>query len=165
MSGYSTIRKNLAADLIKAILDNSDSYFEQLVKKLLESMNYGDVSVVGGPGDKGVDGILRQDILGVDKIVLQAKRYAEGNPITSDMARSFIGAVQSSGTKKGIFITTSRFTRDAVEVVDRSHLAIVLIDGTKLAELMIDHNVGVSTESKYEIKRIDTDFFTEEWET
>jgi len=162
ISGYSTIRGNLAADLLKAILDNSPSFFEHFVKTLLEVMGFRDVRVIGGPGDGGVDGVAKQDALGIEKVVFQAKRFSESTPVTASMLRDFIGAVQSSGTKKGIFITTSRFPRDAEETVAKSHLAIVLIGGAKLADLMIDHNVGVSTESKYEIKRIDTDFFIEE---
>jgi len=162
MSGYSTIRRNLAADLQKAILDNTPTFFEHLVKELLEKMGYGDARVTGGTGDGGIDGVVKQDKLGIDKIFFQAKRFSESTPVTASMLRDFIGSLHLSGANKGIFITTSTFPRNAEEIVGRSHMGIVLIDGARLADLMIEHDVGVSTESEYKIKRIDTDFFIEE---
>jgi len=160
--GYGTLRKNLAADLLKAILDNSPSFFERLVKRLLEAMGYRDVKVTGRPGDRGIDGEAWQDKLRMERIVFQAKRFSQDTPVTASMLRDFVGSVQVSGANKGILITTSGFPRDAKEIIERSHKSIGLIDGEKLAELMIDHNIGVSTETVYEVKQIDTDFFLEE---
>lgn len=160
--GYNQIKANLASDLQKAILKNSPAFFEHIIKKLLEGMGYGDVEVIGKSGDGGIDGFVKQDKLGVDKIYFQAKRFAENTPVTASMLRDFIGSLQLAGSDKGILVTTSSFPNKAQETIRQSHKNIVLIDGKMLANLMIEYDIGVTTETVYKLKRIDRDFFIEE---
>jgi restriction system protein len=159
---YQQIRKELAAELLQRIRDNTPAFFEELVIDLLVAMGYGgsreDAQAVGRSGDGGIDGIINEDRLGLDVIYVQAKRW-EGNVGEPEIAR-FAGALAGRGATKGIFITTSDFTR-AARAYDASGFKIVLIDGHQLAQLMIDHDVGVSVEKTYEIKRVDSDYFAE----
>ncbi len=131
---------------------------------LLVSMGYGgsrqEASAVGRSGDGGIDGIIKEDKLGLDAIYIQAKRW-DNNPVGRPEIQKFAGALQGRRAKKGIFITTSRFTSDAHEYVTIIDSKIILIDGVILSGLMIDHGVGVSTVASYDIKRIDTDYFEE----
>ena len=163
---YQKIRKRLAEELLRQIKDNSPVFFEKLVIDLLVKMGYGGSredagKAVGGSGDGGIDGIINEDRLGLDVIYVQAKRW-EGNVGEPEIAR-FAGALAGRGATKGIFITTSDFTR-AARAYDASGFKIVLIDGHQLAQLMIDHDVGVSIEKTYEIKRVDSDYFAENTE-
>jgi restriction system protein len=160
---YQQIRTELATELLQKIKDNTPAFFEELVVDLLVKMGYGGSredagKAVGGSGDGGIDGIINEDRLGLDVIYVQAKRW-EGNVGEPEIAR-FAGALAGRGATKGIFITTSDFTR-AARAYDASGFKIVLIDGHQLAQLMIDHDVGVSVEKTYEIKRVDSDYFAE----
>ena len=162
---YQQIREKLAAELLEQIMDNSPTFFEELVIDLLVEMGYGgsreDAEAVGRSGDGGIDGIIKEDRLGLDVIYVQAKRW-DGNVGRHEIHR-FTGALRDqSGARKGIFITTSGFTRGARNSADNSDdPKIVLIEGEQLVQLMIDHNVGVSTIKTYELKRVDSDYFIE----
>ncbi len=162
---YQKLRDALAAQILKNIAECSPDFFERLVVDLLVAMGYGGSrkeagKAIGGSGDGGVDGIINEDHLGLDVIYLQAKRWqgSVGRP----EIQKFAGALQGHRARKGIFLITSTFTRDAKEYVQNIDSKIVLIDGEQLAQLMIDHNVGVALEARYETKRIDTDYFSEE---
>ena len=160
---YQHIRKKVAEDLLREIKANSPAFFENLVIDLLVKMGYGgsreDAQAVGRSGDGGIDGIINQDRLGLDVVYVQAKRW-KGN-VGSPQIAGFAGALAGKGANKGIFITTSNFTKDARDFVPQG-FKIILIDGERLAQLMIDHNVGVSTVKTYEIKRVDSDYFVED---
>ena len=163
---YQQIRKELATELLQQIKNNPPAFFEKLVVDLLVAMGYGgsreDAEAVGRSGDGGIDGIINEDRLGLDVIYIQAKRW-EGN-VSRPEIQKFAGALQGQRAQKGVFITTSNFTREATGYVDTIPFKIVLIDGHQLAQLMIDHDVGVSVEKTYEIKRVDSDYFTESTE-
>ena len=161
---YQHIRGELAAELLGQIKDNSPTFFEELVIDLLVQMGYGGsredaAKAVGRSGDGGIDGIINEDRLGLDVVYVQAKRW-EAN-VSRPEIQKFAGALQGQRARKGIFITTSSFSRDARQYVKAIDSKIVLIDGQQLAEYMIDHNVGVSTVKTYEIKRVDSDYFIE----
>ena len=161
---YQRIQAKLAAELLQKIKDNTPIFFEKLVIDLLVKMGYGGSRedagrAVGGSGDGGIDGIINEDRLGLDVVYVQAKRW-NGN-VSRPEIQKFAGALQGQRARKGIFITTSSFTKDAREYVKTIDSKIVLIDGHQLAQFMIDHNVGVSVEKTYEIKRVDSDYFAE----
>ncbi|MBP2663368.1 MAG: mrr [Firmicutes bacterium] len=161
---YQELRNALADELLQQIADQSPKFFEHLVLDLLLKMGYGGsredaAEVVGKAGDEGIDGIIKEDRLGLDVIYVQAKRWK--NSVGSPDIQGFIGALQLKGAHKGIFITTSTFTAAARDVASRIGNRIVLMDGIQLAQLMIDYGVGVATETVYEIKRIDSDYFVE----
>ena len=164
---YQRIREGLAAELLEKIKNNTPVFFEELVIDLLVAMGYGgsreDAETVGRSHDGGIDGIISEDRLGLDVVYVQAKRW-EGSVGRPDIQR-FAGALQGQRARKGVFITTSNFTRDAKEYVDTIDSKIVLIDGKQLAEYMIDHDIGVSVEKTYEIKRVDSDYFAEDTES
>ena len=139
-------------------------FLERVVKDLLVAMGYGKGDpkmgqVTGGPGDGGIDVKIREDVLGLDEVYLQAKRYAAGNTVGEGDLRNFAGAIDAAGTTKGVFVTTANFTRAAEDYVARSPKRIILIDGEKLAQLMVEHNIGVRRKIDYEVKRIDEDYF------
>ncbi len=141
------------------------SFFERLVVDLLVKMGYGGSrkeagQAVGQSGDGGIDGIIKEDRLGLDIIYVQAKRWE--NTVGRPEIQKFAGALQGQRARKGIFLTTSTFSQDALEYVTSIETKIILIDGERLAELMSDNNVGVTPEAVYEVKRIDTDYFVEE---
>jgi restriction system protein len=164
---YLSIRKALAEDLIGRVLNLSPAFFERLVVELLVKMGYGGSiadagKAVGKSGDEGIDGTIKEDKLGLDIIYIQAKRWQPGNVVGRPEIHKFVGALAGQGAKKGIFITTSSFTKDAIEYVPRNETKIVLIDGVQLAQLMIDYNLGVSLQQSYEIKRLDNDYFEDE---
>lgn len=161
-NGFTSIQANLAQDLLEKLRSNSPSFFEKVVLDLLSNMGYGEGKVTGKTGDGGVDGLINQDRLGLDKIFFQAKIFGEDTPVSASMLRDFVGTLEVNGVSKGVFMTTSRFPKDAENVISRSHKSIVLVDGPKLVKLMIDFNIGVSTTKTYEIKRIDSDYFIEE---
>lgn len=157
----------LAAELIETIKQCEPAFFEKLVVQLLLKMGYGGSRqeagrAVGQSGDGGIDGTINEDRLGLDAIYLQAKRW-EGT-VGEAPIRDFFGALDIKGVKKGVFITTSRFTEAASKAVqsNRSDKKIVLIDGARLADLMIEHDLGVSVAATYSLKRLDTDFFAED---
>ena len=163
---YQEIREGLAAELLQKIYNNTSDFFEELVIDLLVAMGYGgsreDAEAVGRSGDGGIDGIINEDRLGLDVIYVQAKRW-QGN-VGEPQVRDFVGALQGKRARKGILITTSEFTSSArryISAIDSRDSKVILIDGHQLAQLMIDHNVGVSTTKTYEIKRVDSDYFAE----
>lgn len=161
---YQEIQKGLAEDLLQQIKANSPTFFEELVIDLLVAMGYGGSRedagrAVGQSGDGGIDGIINEDRLGLDVIYIQAKRW-ESN-IGEPPLRDFVGALDGQGVQKGIFITTSDFSSAATNYAERSSKRIILINGNQLAQLMIEHNIGVSTVETYEIKRVNSDYFSE----
>ncbi len=162
---YQTIRKSLTEDLLTKIKTYPPVFFEKLVVELLVKMGYGGSikdagKAVGKSGDEGIDGIIKEDKLGLDVIYIQAKRWE--NVVGRPEIHRFVGALAGQGAKKGIFITTAKFTNEAREYIPRNETKIVLIDGEQLAQFMIDYNLGVSTVSTYEIKKIDSDYFGDE---
>ncbi|MBI1803548.1 MAG: restriction endonuclease [Ignavibacteriae bacterium] len=164
---YQRIRKALAQEVLNKVIQLPAAFFERLVVELLVRMGYGGSikdagKAIGGSGDEGIDGTIKEDKLGLDIIYIQAKRWQPGNLVGRPEIQKFVGALAGQGAKKGIFITTSSFTRDALDYVPRNETKIVLIDGEQLAQLMIDHNLGVAPQIAYEIKRLDNDYFGEE---
>ncbi len=164
-NGYQKIRNELASELLDQLKKVSPAYFERIVVELIVKMGYGGTlkdagQAVGKSGDGGIDGIIKEDRLGLDVIYIQAKRW-EGS-VSRPEIQKFAGALQMHHAKKGIFITTSDFTSQATECVGKMDSKIILIDGEALAQYMIDYNIGVSIESTYEIKKIDFDYFLEE---
>ena len=162
---YSEIRNNLADELLSTVKKESPQFFEALVIKLLVAMGYGGsfedaASVTQYSHDEGIDGIIKEDKLGLDNIYVQAKRFDTGTVGRKEI-QSFVGALSGKGATKGVFITTSTFTKEAREYRPASNIKIVLIDGQQLCNYMIDFNIGVSVKQVYEVKRIDTDFFNE----
>ncbi|WP_407391483.1 restriction endonuclease [Methanobrevibacter sp.] len=152
------INDSLVDSILENILNNDPFFFERLVVDLLLEMGYGEFGRVTSPtNDGGIDGIINEDRLGINKIAIQAKRFAKGNVIGRPEIHKFAGALNEKGLSKGVFITTSSFTREAIS--SAKHQSIVLIDGEKLARLMIEYNVGTFTSHTYEIKRIDSDYF------
>lgn len=164
---YQKIRKSLAQDLINKVMQLPPVFFEKLVVELLVKMGYGGSlqdagKAIGKSGDEGIDGTIKEDKLGLDIIYIQAKRWQIGNVIGRPEIHKFIGALAGQGAKKGIFITTSSFTREAMEYQPKNETKIVLIDGEQLSQLMIDYDLGVSVTNKYEVKKIDHDYFGDE---
>ena len=165
--GYSDIRRAVASDLLERVLNLSPLRFERLVIDLLVKMGYGggfkDASTHSGKsGDEGIDGTIREDKLGLDMIYIQAKRWKPGNQVGRPEIQKFVGALAGQGAKKGVFITTSTFSKEARDYMPRNETKIVLLDGEELMQLMIDYNLGVSTINIYEIKQVDSDYFGEE---
>ncbi|MCS7036076.1 MAG: restriction endonuclease [Saprospiraceae bacterium] len=164
---YQQIRKSLASELLQKVIDLSPAFFERLVVDLLVKMGYGGSikdagKAIGRSGDEGIDGTIKEDKLGLDIIYIQAKRWKPGNVVGRPDIQKFVGALAGQGAKKGIFITTSSFTKEALEYMPKNETKIVLIDGEQLAQLMIDYNIGCSTHQTYELKKIDSDYFGEE---
>lgn len=164
---YQKIRKSLASELLNNVVDLSPSFFEKLVVELLVKMGYGGSikdagKAMGKSGDEGIDGTIKEDKLGLDIIYIQAKRWKPGNVVGRPELQKFVGALAGQGAKKGIFITTSNFTKEAIEYTPRNETKIVLIDGHQLAQLMIDYNLGCTNHQTYEVKKIDSDYFWEE---
>lgn len=163
---YLSIRQSLAQELLDTVCSMSPAFFERLVVELLVRLGYGGSikdagRAMGKTGDEGIDGIIKEDKLGLDIIYIQAKRWQAGNTVGRPELQKFVGALAGQGAKKGIFITTSSFTKDALGYAPKNETKIVLIDGVQLAQLMIDHNLGVSLQRTYEIKRLDGDYFEE----
>jgi restriction system protein len=161
---FARIQERLADEILESVKRCSWAFMEQLVVDLVIAMGYGGSRTEAGKalkksGDEGIDGIINEDILGLDVIYLQAKRW-EGS-VGRPEIQKFVGALTGQRSKKGIFITTSEFTRDAVDYVRNIDFKIILIDGRSLAHLMIEHGVGVSTASTYRVKKIDSDYFQE----
>jgi restriction system protein len=162
---YQRLRSELAAEILSQIKQSPPSLFERLVVELVVKMGYGGSrkdagQAIGKSGDEGIDGIIKEDRLGLDIIYLQAKRW-EGT-VGRPEIHKFAGALQGQRARKGIFITTSSFSREAIDYVAKIDNKIILIDGEQLAQLLIDNNVGVAPVSNFEIKKIDSDYFTEQ---
>lgn len=163
---YQALRQSLAQDLMAQVMSMPPAFFERLVVELLVKMGYGGSikdagKAIGKSGDEGIDGTIKEDKLGLDIIYIQAKRWQKGNVVGRPEIHKFIGALAGQGAKKGIFITTSTFTREALEYTPKNETKIVLIDGEMLAQYMIDYNIGVATTTVYEVKRMDSDYFGE----
>ena len=161
---YFTLRSEIKDDILQLLKSSSPGFFEQVVVDLLVAMGYGGSrkaagKAIGGSGDGGVDGIISEDPLGLDNIYIQAKRWESnvGRPII----QAFAGSLEGFRARKGVMMTTSNFSKEARHYVTQIEKKIVLIDGEMLAELMLDHNVGVSEKERFVIKRIDTDYFDE----
>lgn len=164
-SAHEKIRDSLAVEILQKLKSCSPSFFERLVVEVIVKMGYGGTrqdagKAIGKAGDGGIDGIIKEDKLGLDTIYIQAKRWE--NTVGRPEIQKFVGALTGQRAKKGLFISTSNYSSDAMDYVSRVDTKIVLIDGETLAQLMIDHNVGVSTIATYELKKIDSDYFTEE---
>lgn len=158
----SSIYEDLASELLQKVLEQSPQFFEHLVIDLLAGMGYGTSSFVTRyVRDGGIDGIIYEDKLGLGRINVQAKRYAPGNNIGVEDVQRFNGALDGHHTTKGIFITTSDYTKDAREFSRAATKSIVLINGEELAKYMIEYNIGVSVKKTYEVKRLDNDYFEE----
>ena len=163
-TSYQRLRQALADELLDRIRTAPPRFFEQLVIDLLVTMGYGGSradagQAVGGSGDDGVDGIIKEDRLGLDFVYVQAKRWDQ--PVGRPLVQAFAGSLEGQRARKGVFITTSTFTRDARDYVTRIEKRIVLVDGEQLAQLMIDHGVGVADVTTYQVKRVDADYFGE----
>ncbi|MDB6040118.1 MAG: Restriction endonuclease [Verrucomicrobiales bacterium] len=164
-NAYTILRENLGRDLLIRIKESSPSFFERLVVELLVRMGYGGSRkdagrAIGKSSDEGIDGIIKEDRLGLDTIYIQAKKW-EGT-ISRPEIQKFAGALQGVRAKKGIFITTSEFRKEAEDYAAKIESKIVLIDGEQLWNYMIDFNIGVASQATYEIKRMDNDYFDED---
>jgi restriction system protein len=162
---YQQLRRSLETEVLASVKGGSFRFFERLVVELLVRMGYGGTlkdagKAIGKSGDDGLDGIIKEDHLGLDAIYVQAKRWQAkvGRP----EVQAFAGSMEGVRGRKGVFITTSAFTSEAKDYVTRIERKIVLVDGAQLASLMIDFGIGVSTVNTYEVKRVDTDYFSEE---
>ncbi len=164
-AAYEDLYKNLEFEIISLVKESSPSFFERLVLDLLVKMGYGGnredaVKALGKSGDGGIDGIINEDRLGLDVIYIQAKRW--GNTVVGrPEIQKFAGALQGQRAKKGVFITTSSFSREAIEYASMIENKIILIDGERLSNLMVEFNVGVSIVGQYDVKRVDSDYFDE----
>lgn len=164
-SAYEAIQSKVEKEILDQIMQSSPAFFERLVVDLLVKMGYGgnrqDAGrALGKSGDGGIDGIIKEDRLGLDVIYIQAKRWE--NTVGRPEIQKFAGALQGQRARKGVFITTSDFSSGAVEYASMIESKIILIDGSRLASLMTEHNVGVSTAGVYEVKKIDSDYFDED---
>lgn len=163
-NAVASLDASVAADLLERLRKSDPSFFEDAVVKVLLAMGYGGTEkqgkTIGGTGDGGVDGVIDQDALGLDQIYVQAKRYTEGNKVPGQEIQAFVGAVLQRGASRGVFLTTSDFTPAARAAGDASHhVRIVLINGERLATLMIKHRVGVQVKQTYHVVDVDEDFF------
>jgi restriction system protein len=164
-ASYQELKAALARDLLERVRKAPPRFFEGLVVDLLLAMGYGGSredagKVVGRSGDGGIDGIIKEDKLGLDVVYIQAKRWA--GPVGRELVQGFVGSLLGQRASKGVMVTTSTFPQTAREYVKNIDKKIVLIDGEELAELMIEHNIGVSEIASYVVKRIDTDYFGED---
>ena len=159
---YELSQQMLAEELLEKLRQSNPYTFESMMAKLFTSMGYGKAFSTKRSGDGGIDGEVTQDKLGLETIFFQTKRYANENTVPISEVRDFIGALDGQRANKGVFITTSSFPREATKFLERVSKKVILIDGEKLTELMIEHNVGVVLESRYDIKKIDDNFFSEE---
>lgn len=165
---FQKINDTLAEDVLSEVMKQTPIFFEHLVVRLLTQMGYGGSlenagTVTKASGDEGIDGIIREDKLGFNKIYIQAKRWDLTSTVGRPELQKFVGALAGQGATKGLFITTARFSREARDYADKQHTTkIVLVDGPTLARLMIEYGVGVSVEATYAIKKIDSDFFDDD---
>lgn len=156
-TGFSAIERQVKNELLERLKNIDPYFFEKVILLLLKRMGYGDFIETSKSRDGGIDGIINEDKLGLDKIYIQAKRY-EGNKVREKDIRNFIGAM-SGDTTKGVFVTTSDFDKDAIQKARDAHHKIILIDGKKLVDFMHQYNVGIQIKSTYEVKQLDEDFF------
>src|SRR5262245_20656689 len=166
-SAHLALHSALREELLHRILQNSPGFFEQVIVELLVAMGYGGsrsnaATQLGRAGDGGVDGVINEDRLGLDRVYVQAKRYAKGNSVGRPDVQAFVGSLVGLGATKGVFVTTSAFSQQALDFVRHLPQRVILVDGQKLTDLMIEHNVGVRLSRSVEFKRLDEDFFSEE---
>ncbi len=159
-NAYRDLRLALVVELLDKIKSGSSNSFEKLVLDLMEKMGYGRPEHVGRTGDEGIDGTIFEDDLGLDVIHIQAKKWDEGI-VGRKEVQAFAGSLEGQRARKGVFITTSRFSQDARDYVKGIEKRIVLIDGEQLAKLMIDNDIGVKLENSYEVKKVDVDYFSQ----
>ena len=159
--GFHSIENEVKTELLAKLRESDPYNFEKIVLKLLEKMGYGDFIETPKSGDGGIDGIINEDKLGLDKIYIQAKRYSDSNKVRETEIRNFIGAI-SRDTTKGVFVTTSSFDEKAIKKAADANQKIILINGSNLVDLMYKYNVGVQIKDIYEIKEMDLDFFDED---
>lgn len=155
--GFNSIDIQVKDELLEKLKSIDPFYFEKVILILLKKMGYGDFIETSKTGDGGIDGIINEDKLGLDKIYIQAKRYGD-NKVREKDIRNFIGAM-SGDTQKGVFVTTSTFDTGAIKKANDAHHTIILIDGIKLVDLMHQYNVGIQVKTLYEVKELDNDFF------
>ena len=163
-NAHAIVCANLTQELLEQVKSTHWKFFERIVVDLLTKMGYGGSrqdagKVVGKSGDNGIDGVINEDKLGLDIVYIQAKKYSD--PITISQVRDFAGALLAKKARKGVFITTSTFPKSAEEFVAQIEPKVILIDGQRLAQLMIEYNVGVAVKDVYEVKRIDSDYLDE----
>jgi restriction system protein len=166
-AAYKALQAALRDELLGRILQNSPGFFEKLIVELLVAMGYGGSRLnaaeqLGKSGDGGVDGVINEDVLGLDRVYVQAKRHAPGSTIGRPEIQAFTGSLVGLGASKGVFVTTSAFSAQAIDFASRIPQRVVLINGKRLTELMVEHGVGVRISRTVEFKRIDEDFFSEE---
>ena len=164
-AGYERLHDSLRAQLLERVKQASPEFFENLVIELLVAMGYGGsrddaARVVGRTGDEGIDGIIKEDRLGLENIYVQAKRWE--NTVGRPTIQQFAGALQGQRARKGVLLTTSNFSRDAIEYANSLQVSIVLVDGLKLADLMIEFGTGVTEFETVRLKRLDEDYFIDE---
>ncbi len=163
-NAYKILRDSLANDVLETVKKASPNFFEELVIDLLVAMGYGGSvedagRAVGKAGDGGIDGTIKEDKLGLDVVYVQAKRW--NNSVGRPVVQAFAGSLEGVRARKGVLISTSYFSQDAIEYVQKIEKRIVLVDGKQLADLMIDHDIGVNTTQTYKVKRLDSDYFEE----
>jgi restriction system protein len=166
-AAYAELHATVRRELLDRIAGNSPAFFEALIVDLLVAMGYGGThknaaAQLGRSGDGGVDGVINEDRLGLDRVYVQAKRYAAGNVVGRPDVQGFVGSLVGLGATKGVFVTTSTFSAHAREFVKHLSQRVILIDGQTLADLMIEHGVGVRTAQTISLKRLDEDFFSED---
>lgn len=157
----------LKADLLQRVLEQSPAFFEHLIVELLLAMGYGGshedaARQLGKSGDGGIDGVIDEDRLGLDRIYVQAKRYAVGSSVGRPEVQGFVGSLVGLGANKGVFVTTSTFSKQAIEYIKGLQQRVILIDGARLTELMVEFGVGVRTSRVISVKRLDEDFFSDD---
>lgn len=165
-SAYQELETDIKEQILERILQNSPAFFEHLVVRLLSSLGYGRpdtlAEVMGKVGDGGIDGIIHQDKLGLDVVYVQAKRYAPENAVSRPELQAFVGTLAGVSAHKGVFVTTSRFSPNALEYLKTVNARVITIDGHRLVDLMIEGGVGVRVRKVFELHRIDEDFFLED---
>lgn len=166
-AAHQSLHAALRDELLERVVQNSPAFFEQLIVDLLVAMGYGGshknaAAQLGRSGDGGVDGVINEDRLGLDRVYVQAKRYAAGNSVGRPEVQAFVGSLVGLGATKGVFVTTSTFSQQARDFVKHLTQRVILLDGQRLTELMIEHGVGVRSYRVVEFKRLDEDFFSEE---
>lgn len=163
-AAHAVLNSALKADLLNRILESSPAFFEHVIVELLVGMGYGGshedaARRLGKSGDGGIDGIIDEDRLGLDRIYVQAKRYAPGNSVGRPEIQGFVGSLVGLGASKGVFVTTSNFSKQALDFSAGLQQRVILIDGQRLCELMVEYGVGVRVNRLIEVKRLDEDFF------
>jgi len=163
-AAHAVLTTVLRADLLQRVLEQSPSFFERLIVDLLVAMGYGGshddaARQLGKSGDGGIDGIIDEDRLGLDRIYVQAKRYAISSSVGRPEVQGFVGSLVGLGASKGVFVTTSSFSKQAIDYGKALQQRVILIDGARLSELMVEFGVGVRTSRTLEVKRLDEDFF------